>query len=161
LLKLPILHRPPDLPNNKPIVGYVGAVYPWFDFNLLNYLCQELPYLNFVVIGKDHPDVKYEIEKLKAHQNFHFLGYRDYRTTPKYLHNFSVAIIPFKGNILTEAVDPVKLYEYSAAGVPTICTNFSDDLDMFKDFIYIAQVNIESVLPNTGKQYFYSYPDLY
>jgi hypothetical protein len=132
---------PVDLPINKPIVGYVGAVYPWFDFELLNYLCQGLTYLNFVVIGKDHPDIKNEIEKLKVHQNFHFLGYRDYRTIPKYLNKFSVAIIPFRKNILTEAVNPVKLYEYSAAGVRTICTKFSDDLDEYKDLIFIAETD--------------------
>jgi hypothetical protein len=132
---------PLDLLTNKPIVGYVGAVYPWFNFELLNYLCQELPYLNFVVIGKDHPDIKNEIEKLKAHRNFHFLGYRHYRTIPRYINKFSAAIIPFRRNILTEAVNPVKLYEYSAAGVRTICTKFSGDLDQFKDLILIAETD--------------------
>jgi glycosyltransferase involved in cell wall biosynthesis len=134
---------PPDLPTDKPIIGYVGAVYPWFNFDLLSYLCEGLPNLNFVIIGKDHPDIKNEIEKLKSYKNFYFLGFKDYKIIPKYLHNFSAAIIPFKKNILTEAVNPVKLYEYSAAGVPTICTNFSDDLIQFNDFIYIAKTNTE------------------
>lgn len=147
---------PQDLPSNRPIIGYVGAVYAWFDFELLNYLCQELPKYNFIIIGKEHPDIENEITRLKKYSNFFFLGFRNYQTIPQYLHGFSAAIIPFKRNILTEAVNPVKLYEYSAACIPTVATNFSDDLDEFKDLIFISNTkenfkgSIESALLKTA-----------
>ncbi|MFH2003983.1 MAG: glycosyltransferase [Bacteroidota bacterium] len=129
---------PQDLPDNKPIVGYVGAVYAWFDFELLDYLCTTLPEVNFVIVGRDHPDITNQITRLQKNENFFFLGFREYKTIPQYLHHFQAAIIPFKRNILTEAVNPVKLYEYCAAGVPTVTTNFSDDLNEFKELIFIA-----------------------
>ncbi|MBU1299986.1 MAG: hypothetical protein KKB77_12710, partial [Bacteroidetes bacterium] len=103
---------PQDLPDNKPIVGYVGAVYAWFDFELLDYLCTTLPEVNFVIVGRDHPDITNQITRLQKNENFFFLGFREYKTIPQYLHHFQAAIIPFKRNILTEAVNPVKLYEY-------------------------------------------------
>jgi hypothetical protein len=43
------------------------------------------------------------------------------------------------------AVNPVKLYEYSAAGKPTVATNFSDDLAPFAGTVYIAQSKEEFV----------------
>ncbi len=127
-----------DLPKKQNIVGYIGAVYKWFDFDLLNYLCKELPDIDFVIIGREHPDVKSEIQQLNKNFNFHFLGFREYHKIPQYLNSFKAAIIPFKSNILTSAVNPVKLYEYSAVGLPTVTTNFSDDLDEFKELIFIA-----------------------
>ena len=38
----------------------------------------------------------------------------------------SAGIIPFKVNRLTAAVDPIKYYEYRAAGLPVISTEFGE-----------------------------------
>ncbi len=35
------------------------------------------------------------------------------------------------------------MYEYSAAGKPTVATNFSEDLHEFKDLLYIARTEDE------------------
>lgn len=152
--------RPTDLPAGNPIVGYVGAVYQWFDFDLLDYLCHEMPDINFAIIGRDHPDIKEKIDKLKNHNNFLFLGFREYSTIPAYLAHFSAAIIPFQRNELTKSVNPVKLYEYCAAGVPTVTTNFSDDLNEFKELIFIADTkekfksSLESSLQKANDELF-------
>ena len=58
---------------------------------------------------------------------------------PSYLRHFSAGIIPFKKNELTAAVNPVKLYEYSAAGLPTVSTDFSEDLKEFTHLIFVAR----------------------
>jgi hypothetical protein len=39
---------------------------------------------------------------------------------PAYLYNFDVCLIPFLKNKVTEAVDPVKLYEYLSSGKPVV-----------------------------------------
>lgn len=31
---------PPDLPTNKPIVGYVGAIYPWLDYDAIEIVAE-------------------------------------------------------------------------------------------------------------------------
>lgn len=49
-----------------------------------------------------------------------------------------VGIIPFKINELIEAVDPVKVYEYMAAGKNVVSTNLPE-LYRLKDYIYIAE----------------------
>lgn len=144
--ELNIQLTPPDLPINKPMIGYVGAVYEWFDFELLDYLCTKLPEVNFIIIGREHPDIINHIKQLQKNKNFFFLGFREYNLIPQYLHYFQAAIIPFKRNILTQAVNPVKLYEYSAAGLPTVTTNFSDDLLVLKNFISIANDREEFLL---------------
>jgi glycosyltransferase involved in cell wall biosynthesis len=54
--------------------------------------------------------------------NVHLLGARPYDEVPAYLEAFDAAIIPFKLNGLTEDTNPIKLYEYLAAGKPVIST---------------------------------------
>jgi glycosyltransferase involved in cell wall biosynthesis len=130
--------RPDDLPSGKPIVVYVGAVYPWLDYGLLNEVVRDLPEINFVFIGPLHPEVTTKFDALKGYGNVYSLGFKPYKMLPQYLHHVDVGIIPFQKNELTETVNPVKLYEYSAAGIPTIATDFSDDIRSFSDIVTIV-----------------------
>lgn len=136
-------YKQSDLPNDKKIVGYIGAIYPWLDFELIAYLCSKITNINFVFIGKEHPEIANSLTSLKKYNNFFYLGFKNYKDIPTYLSSFNIGIIPFKRNELTECVNPVKLFEYSAIGIPTVCTNFSDDLEEFKNLIFISRTNEE------------------
>ncbi|HKQ18918.1 MAG TPA: glycosyltransferase, partial [Candidatus Eisenbacteria bacterium] len=45
----------------------------------------------------------------------------------------------------TEAVNPVKLYEYAAAGVPCVTTRFSDEVEGWGDAAMVASTPEEFV----------------
>lgn len=130
--------RPPDLPSGKPIAGYTGAVYPWLDFELLNSVCSTMKNVDFVFIGPIHPDVSSCVQRLSRFENVRFLGFRPYQMMPRYVRHFDVGLIPFQKNELTAAVNPVKLYEYSAAGIPTVATNFSEDISRLHDKVFVS-----------------------
>jgi glycosyltransferase involved in cell wall biosynthesis len=130
--------RPVDLPQGKPVVGYVGAIYPWLDYQLLQTVCSDMGYVNFVFIGPTHPGVSSGVKALKALPNVYFLGVRPYPMIPAYLHYLDVGMIPFLKNELTAGVNPVKLYEYSASGKPSVVTDFSEDVVRVKDRVYVA-----------------------
>jgi glycosyltransferase involved in cell wall biosynthesis len=130
--------RPLDLPQGKPIIGYVGAVYPWLDYDLLKYICSEMRAVDFAFVGPIHPRVRSQVEGMAQLENVHFLGFKPYQSIPQYLRYFKVGIIPFQKTELTATVNPVKLYEYSAAGKPTVATDFSEDLLQFNERIFIA-----------------------
>lgn len=129
---------PRDLPTDKPVVGYVGAIYPWLDYDAIEHLARHMPEINIVFIGRVHPDVRQRMARLRSLPNVYVLGFKPYREIPAYLRRFDVGMIPFQKNELTAAVNPVKLYEYSAAGVPTVATDFSEDLLEYKNIISIA-----------------------
>ena len=108
-----------------PIALYVGAMDFWFDFNLVNYAAKKLPKISFVLIG---PDImaKSKIEPVK---NIYILGSRAYDRLPGYLHNANVGIIPFnvKGYpTLINSVNPLKLYEYMACGLPVVSMRWKE-----------------------------------
>ena len=136
--------RPADLPPpGTTIVGYVGSIYPWLDFALLDRIVGTMTDLRFVMVGPLHPAVAREMDRLARHRNFSFLGLKAYADVPAYLRNLDAAIIPFRRTLLTEGVNPVKLYEYSAAGVPTVATDFSEDTKEFAEIVLIARTETE------------------
>jgi GT2 family glycosyltransferase/glycosyltransferase involved in cell wall biosynthesis len=106
---------PTDLP--RPIVGYFGALAEWFEPDWIEAAAQAHPDWSFVLIGlKSGADLR----RLERQPNVHLLGEVPYAALPGWLHAFDAAVIPFKLNPLTRATNPVKFYEYLAAGKPVV-----------------------------------------
>lgn len=127
------------LANNKPIIGYYGAIAPWIDYEMLNTLAKKRSDLEFVYIGIDYGDALKNLELLP---NVHYLGPKDYSDLPKYSLFFDTAIIPFVRGDIAKATSPVKLFEYMAAGVPTVCTRDLLECRGY-DFIFMSKDNAE------------------
>jgi glycosyltransferase involved in cell wall biosynthesis len=105
-----------------PIVGYTGAISLWFDFDLVEQAARQLPEVNFVFVGRIIPENRSTVIELNKKENIFFLGEKDYQDLPHYLKYFDVTLIPFKINELIKSVNPIKLYEYLAAGKPVVST---------------------------------------
>jgi glycosyltransferase involved in cell wall biosynthesis len=120
----------------RPRAIYVGSVAEWFDFELLFQVARNLPGVTFPVVGPLRPEV--ELQRSRAPENVHFLGPRPYEKVPALLQHSDCALIPFICNQLTAAVDPVKLHEYFAAGLPVVATPFSDELDEYKSALTLT-----------------------
>lgn len=108
-----------DLPEEHPVIGYHGAVASWFDLGLLADLVVLLPDFQFVVVGPIEAEL---IGRLPAAPNLHWLGSRASDEIDRYVRGFDVGIIPFVVDEMTEAVTPLKLFEYLASGVPVVST---------------------------------------
>lgn len=109
----------------KPIALYVGAMDFWFDFDLLNMAAEYLPNVSFVLIG---PEKKARL-KLKKLANIHILGRRDYSQLPNYIKNADLGLIPFNVQEypnLVNSINPLKLYEYMACGLPVISMEWDE-----------------------------------
>lgn len=115
----------------KPVVGFYGALAPWIDFDMLNDLAARRPEWEFVYLGVDYNNAA---AGLKTGKNVHNLGAKNYESLPKYAKYFDCAVIPFRQGEIAKATSPVKLFEYMAAGLPTVCTR---DLDECKGYEYV------------------------
>lgn len=97
-----------------PRIVYVGALYQWFDFELVADLARRHPDMSFVLIGfSDRP-----LPRLT--DNVAFLGPKAGTELPRYLWNCDLGIIPFVDGPLTRDVDPLKFYEYLACDLPVV-----------------------------------------
>jgi len=89
----------------SPIIGYIGALGEWFDFELLEKILQKFPKFSIVLIGWVFKNQKKILGQLKnQYKNLHVLGLKPYQILPNYIKAFDVCIIPFRIYELTKSV---------------------------------------------------------
>jgi GT2 family glycosyltransferase len=138
--------RPDTFPQSfehmgRPVVGYYGAISAWFDVEMVETAAKERPSWTFVLVGSTFGA---DVSRLEALPNVLLLGEQPYADIPGYLHQFDVAMIPFKLVPLTEATNPVKFYEYLSAGKPVVSVPLPE-LAPYTDHYYEARTGLELV----------------
>jgi O-antigen biosynthesis protein len=113
------------------VVGYLGAIENWFDSEAVRAAAIARPNWRFSLGGR--------IESARARglrdlPNVAFAGEIARAGVADFLGGFDVAMIPFVLNPLTLAADPIKLYEYLAAGLPVVSTRLPET-QRFADYI--------------------------
>lgn len=103
--------------NARPVIGYYGAIAEWFDFELVEALARKRTDWDFLLIGSMYGA---DVSRLADLPNVTLPGEQAYESLPDWLARIDVAIIPFKRTRLTEATNPVKVYELLAAGRPVV-----------------------------------------
>jgi len=121
-----------DLP--RPIVGFWGMIQDWVDLDLIARVARARPEWSIVLIGES----LVETGALAAQPNVHLLGRRPYARLPAYAAGFDVGMIPFRVNELTRAVNPIKLREYLAAGLPVVSTPLPE-VEAYREWARIAR----------------------
>jgi glycosyltransferase involved in cell wall biosynthesis len=111
---LPVAEDIRNIPH--PIIGFYGTIDDWVDLDLIKAMAISHPEWSIVLIGEVLTDIKV----LNGIRNIHILGPRKYTDLPSYSRAFDVALIPFKLDALTKCVNPLKLLEYLAAGLPVV-----------------------------------------
>jgi glycosyltransferase involved in cell wall biosynthesis/SAM-dependent methyltransferase len=113
--------RPPDLPEGRPVIGYVGSMYgEWFRADLVAKVAAAFPGAAIVLLG-DHKD---RFATVPA--NVHPLGLRAHQDVPAYVAHFDVCLIPFDPMPLIQATSPLKVFEYLAMGKPVVATEMRE-----------------------------------
>jgi PEP-CTERM/exosortase A-associated glycosyltransferase len=96
-------------------IGYFGSLTErWFNWGLLLRTALRRPDLRFEIIGFGEP------EGLNLPRNIAMLGTKNHEQIIEIASNWSIAMIPFKNTKLAEGVDPIKIYEYLALGLPCV-----------------------------------------
>lgn len=96
-------------------VGYFGHLSAaWFDWPALADIAERCPHYRFEIIGHSAP------VDLDLPANVHMLGPRPWESLAEVASTWNAAIIPFRMGALADGVDPVKVYEYLAFGLPVV-----------------------------------------
>ncbi|CCN70288.1 glycosyl transferase [Vibrio nigripulchritudo] len=139
----------PKAKSERRVFGYVGSIAAWFDWESLIELALKYPEDKFVLVGPNYSDSSPNLPT-----NIELRCAVDHSEVPRLLRTFDYGLIPFVSNSLTHAVDPVKYYEYCAAGLEVISTSFgemkdrvqSDEVHSFKNFPNDLVCNQQPVL---------------
>lgn len=134
--------QPAPLPGDPAaaVIGYMGSIHSWFDLPLVRAVAAALPQARVVLVGPAHPALADRLREARRDApNLHWMGPRPYDEVPGIVRAFRVGLIPFRRTPLTEAVNPVKLYEYAAAGVPCVTTRFTDEVAAWGEAVRVAE----------------------
>lgn len=135
---------PPNLPPvpsalaalPRPILGYVGNMRDRVDWDLIAAIAAARPGWSIAMLGPlDNPEAAAEMAR---HANVHLLGPVEYEAMRSALRHFDVAIVPHRIDAMTESMNPLKVYNYLAAGRPVVSTPVAN-LDDVRDLIAVAR----------------------
>ncbi len=125
----------------RPVVGYYGAISSWFDTEAVRLAANRHPDWSFVLIGDTRGS---SLEPLDGLPNVHRTGEVEYEALPSFAAAFDVCTIPFARTPLTEATDPVKLYEYLATGKPVVARRLPE-IEPFAEVLRLYETPEEFV----------------
>ena len=109
--------------RRRPVVGYAGCIQDRFDVALVEEILDAMPDHDFTFIG---PIMVEDVETaLRRHGNARLVGVKPYGEIAGYICNFDAVIVPHRVNSLTNSMNPLKVYEALACGIPLICTPIS------------------------------------
>lgn len=140
-----------EVEKNSRTIGYLGNIRDWLDFDLIENTVKVLGDYNFIFIGNVTKNCKKIFESIKTrYPNIKHINYLEQDKLEEYVKLFNVGIMPYKRNILIDAIFPNKLFEYFSLGIPVVSTRiksledfgevifFADDKDEFANNIKMA-----------------------
>lgn len=116
----------PVQPSREPVLGFFGSIARWLDFDLIESVAERAPDWQLEFIGK--PD--YVPASMRKFDNIKILPPAPFDDLWRRISHWAAAWIPFKINDLTVGVNPLKVREYLAAGLPTHCTPLPEVSDL-------------------------------
>jgi GT2 family glycosyltransferase/glycosyltransferase involved in cell wall biosynthesis len=120
----------------RPVIGYYGAIASWFDADSVAIAAARHPSWSFALVGDTRGSAPEALAALEARSNVRLHGEVAYDELPRWAAGFDVCTIPFRRTPLTEATNPVKLYEYLATGKPIVARRLPE-LEPFEDLVVL------------------------
>jgi len=121
----------------KPILGYTGTIHPdRVDVSLVESLARAFPQGTVALIGPNFLPPA-DQARLDACANVQMTGPISYADLPDHMRAFDVCITPHQMTAFTESLNPIKLWEYLAAGKPIVSTDVAGFRD-YPRFVRIA-----------------------
>ena len=118
----------------KPVIGFFGTIDTRVDIGVIASLAKRFPQFSFVVVGRS----LISMDILQGLTNVYYTGPVSYAELPGYARSFDFGLIPYFLNNFNKSVNPLKLMEYFAIGLPVISTKLPDILDVPGPLIFAS-----------------------
>lgn len=117
--------------NFKNRAVFIGTFNDWFDVGLVNSVANILTDWKFDIYG--FGDVPFFTAK-----NINYKGPLDFKLIPETLSNYTVGIMPFKNTKHIQSSDPLKFFQYIAAGLGVACTLIDSYVLRMKEYAFFG-----------------------
>ncbi len=138
--------RPAEIKDiTGKIIGFTGNMdADRVDYQLLKKIAEHHTDKTLLLVGPLN-NTEYKEIGLDKMPNVIFTGSKNITVLPQYLQYMDCTLIPFKKNLVTKSIYPLKINEYLAAGKAVVARDFSNDIKSFGDDIYIGE-NHEEII---------------
>ena len=133
---------PRDVPADlaslpRPLIGYVGPLSHFLDFEMLESLRRHRRGGTLVLVGPGTPATDAAVAELGRREGVAVLGPKPYDQVPAYMQALDVGVIPFRANDpFVQGINPNKVYQYLAAGLPVLSTPLLDLSETPSDLLF-------------------------
>jgi glycosyltransferase involved in cell wall biosynthesis len=108
------------------VFGFVGLLADWVDLGFFETLARSRPSDRVVIVGPLKSSLSGTVDALRRLPNVRIVGPVPYADVPRWMRAFDACLLPFRRDRLTDAVNPIKLYEYFALGKPVLATGLPE-----------------------------------
>ena len=134
---------PPEMARiPHPIVGHIGRLQSGLDFGLLGELARRRRDWSVMLLGpipgRLPPDRRALFEAFRAEPNAYYIEGKPVRELPRYLRHVDVGLMAYKVEGWLKTAFPLKLFEYMAAGKPSVSSPL-DECVRYSDIVAIAE----------------------
>jgi len=108
-----------------PRVGIIGRLNDRVDWPLVEEICRRRPDWHVVIVGPEYAagmDTTAALARLACYPNAHRIPAIPPEAMPACVAALDVCLIPYRLTKLTLAINPLKVYQYLAAGKPVVAT---------------------------------------
>lgn len=117
----------------RPLIGFFGLLDNRMDWALVQAILEQRPDWSLVFIG----NAQVPLDRFSAYKNFIHVPAVPYANLPRHAAGFDVAVLPYVVNLTTAGINPLKLKEYLALGLPVVTTPLPGVME-FDDCLHIA-----------------------
>lgn len=118
----------------KPHIGFVGTLRDWVDVDLVAAVARARPAWSIIMVGRK----LMETPELDGLPNVHLIDAVRHKELPSYFAGFDVGIIPYRRQERMTYVNPLKLREYLAGGLPVVSTPL-DEVEQYRGMCEVAE----------------------
>jgi glycosyltransferase involved in cell wall biosynthesis len=124
----------------KPVFGYTGTIHgDRVDVNLIAAIAQVYPSATIAMVGPNLLEQS-DQNQLDQFSNICFTGSQRYADLPDIMRAFDVCMVPHLVTPFTESLNPIKLWEYLAAGKPIVSTSVAGFRD-FPELLFVSSTH--------------------
>lgn len=118
----------------RPRIGFVGTLRDWVDLELVAHIARSRPQWQVVLVGRKLMDTSV----LDGIPNIHLIDAVPHKELPHYFAGYDVGIIPYRRQTRMTFVNPLKLREYLAGGLPVVSTPL-DEAEKYPEICAVAE----------------------
>lgn len=112
---------PPELASlPRPWIGFIGAIFEYLNYDLLIATARAFSGGSLVLVGPVRDAAG--AARLRGEPNVVWIAPQPQARVPEFAAAFDVCLSPFRAGDVRRAVNPLKVYEYLAAGRPVVST---------------------------------------